>query len=191
MNYSKCFLIGMLMMGGGLLSCAHAGGEEMVIFETTLGEITIELYAEQAPITVENFIGYVESGFYDDTLFHRVIPGFVVQGGGFASGLNRKETRAAIENEATNGLENLRGTLSMARTNEVNSATSQFFINLVDNAFLNHRDTTPEGYGDAVFGRVVEGFDIVESIASQPTTTVGFFSDVPVDEIKILSARVQ
>jgi len=179
------------MMGGGLLSCAHAGGEEMVIFETTLGEITIELYAEQAPITVENFIGYVESGFYDDTLFHRVIPGFVVQGGGFASGLNRKETRAAIENEATNGLENLRGTLSMARTNEVNSATSQFFINLVDNAFLNHRDTTPEGYGYAVFGRVVEGFDIVESIASQPTTTVGFFSDVPVDEIKILSARVQ
>ena len=162
-----------------VLPLSNAEGENMVIFETTLGEITIELYPEEAPLSAQNFKEYVESGFFDGTIFHRVIPGFVVQGGGFESGLQRKQTNAPIGNEATNGLQNKRGTLSMARTNVVDSATSQFFINVVDNPVLDHRDTSQQGYGYAVFGAVVDGMDVVDTIVGQPTRSVGGFRDVP------------
>ena len=133
----------------------------MVVFSTTLGEVTIELYPEKAPITVENFLAYVDAGFYDGTVFHRVVPGFVIQGGGFTESMEQKSTRPPIKNEADNGLKNERGTLSMARTRDVNSGTSQFFINLIDNAFLDHgtRD-----FGYAVFARVVVGMDVIDKI---------------------------
>ena len=129
----------------------------MVVLTTNFGQIKIELYPEQAPITVENFVNYVKSGFYEDTLFHRVIPGFMVQGGGMISGMEEKDTAAAIQNEANNGLKNDRGTLAMARTMEPHSASSQFFINLVDNGFLNFRSESSDGWGYCVFAKVTEG----------------------------------
>ena len=134
----------------------------MLRFKTTAGEFTVELFEKEAPESCANFLRYVDEGHYDGTLFHRVIPGFMIQGGGFASGLEQKETHEPIRNEATNGLENLRGTLAMARTNDINSATAQFFINLVDNDFLNH---SPGNYGYAVFGRVTSGMEVVDAIA--------------------------
>jgi len=153
---------------------------------TSLGDITIELDAENAPITVENFLAYVDEGFYDGTIFHRVIPGFVLQGGGFAADMEQKSTHAPIKNEADNGLKNERGTLSMARTPEVDSATSQFFINLVDNAFLDHgtRD-----FGYAVFARVTEGMDVVDKVAAVETGNHGMHQGVPVEPVVIVSAR--
>jgi peptidyl-prolyl cis-trans isomerase A (cyclophilin A) len=162
------------------------GGKPVVILSTSQGDIKVELDSEKAPITVENFLGYVDDGFFKDTIFHRVIPGFMVQCGGFDQEMARKDTRAPIKNEADNGLLNQRGTLAMARTNEVNSATSQFFINLKDNDFLNHggRD-----FGYAVFGKVVDGMDVVDKIAATPTTNRKGHSDVPVDPIVINSAR--
>ena len=184
------FAVGIALFGA-VLSCANAGGENMVIFETTLGDITIELYPDEAPISAENFAAYAEGGFFDGTIFHRVIPGFVVQGGGFEPGLRQKETNAPIKNEATNGLKNTRGTLSMARTNVVDSATSQFFINVVDNAFLDHQDTSPQGYGYAVFAAVVDGMDVVDAIVSQPTGSVGGFQDVPTTDVVITKARLK
>lgn len=158
----------------------------MVVFSTSLGDITIELYPDKAPVTVENFLKYVDDGFFDGTIFHRVIPGFVIQGGGMTEDMTNKPTRAPIKNEADNGLKNLRGTLSMARTQDVSSATSQFFINLADNAFLDHgtRD-----FGYAVFAKVVEGMDIVDKIASVETGNRGMHQDVPVDTVSIISAR--
>ncbi|NLW55288.1 MAG: peptidyl-prolyl cis-trans isomerase [Firmicutes bacterium] len=158
-----------------------------IIMETTLGTIRLELYPEQAPETVANFLKYVESGFYNGTIFHRVIPAFMIQGGGFNPGLQRKQTFPPIKNEATNGLPNKRGTIAMARTNEINSATSQFFINLVDNPHLNHRNKTAGGYGYCVFGRVTEGMEVVDRIGKVPTGQVGPYSDVPREEIIILS----
>lgn len=145
----------------------------------------MELYTDEAPITVENFLKYVDDGFFDGTVFHRVIPGFVIQGGGFSKNMERKDTRAPIRNEAENGLRNERGTLSMARTQDIHSATSQFFINLGDNNVLDHgkRD-----FGYAVFGRVVSGMDVVDRIAAAPTTTRGVHRDVPVDPVCIESA---
>lgn len=163
----------------------------MVIFETTFGEIAIELYPEEAPVTTENFIDYVNSGFYDETIFHRVIPRFVIQGGGFESGLAKKETNPPIKNEASNGLKNTRGALSMARTNVVDSATSQFFINLTNNDFLDQRDTSDAGYGYAVFARVVEGLDVIDRIAAQKTATVDGFQDVPTKDILIKKAYLK
>lgn len=160
----------------------------MVIFETTLGEITIELYDEEAPVTTKNFIEYVDSGFFDGTIFHRVIPGFMIQGGGFEPGLAKKETELPIKNEADNGLKNTRGTLSMARTNVVDSATSQFFINLVDNAFLDQRDSSDAGYGYAVFGKVIEGLEVIDKIATQQTASTNGFQDVPTEDIVIEKA---
>lgn len=188
----KLFLalvIGVLFFGG--MACTAETTDTMVIFETSLGNIRIELFPADAPQSVENFLQYVESGFYDGTIFHRVIPNFVVQGGGFAPGLQQKETEAPIENEAANGLNNDRATLSMARTNEVNSATSQFFINLADNDFLNHRDTSSQGYGYAVFAKVVEGMDVVDAMAQQPTGSVGPFQDVPQEDIVIVKAYTE
>ena len=160
----------------------------MVVFETTQGTIKIELFEEQAPITVKNFKDYVESGFFEGTIFHRVIPGFVIQGGGMTADMEQKPTNAPIKNEADNGLLNERGTLSMARTQVVDSATSQFFINLKDNRFLDHgtRD-----FGYAVFGRVAEGLEVVDEIAMVSTSNRGFHQDVPVEPITILKAYLE
>lgn len=159
-----------------------------VVMETSLGEIEIELFSEQAPLTVENFRRYVADGFYDGLIFHRVIPGFVIQGGGMESDMEQRPNRAPIKNEADNGLKNLRGTLSMARTGVVDSATSQFFINLADNPALDHRGKNPPAYGYAVFGRVAKGMEVVDSIAAKPTTSKGFHQDVPAEEILIIRA---
>jgi peptidyl-prolyl cis-trans isomerase A (cyclophilin A) len=156
----------------------------MLRFKTTAGEFTVELFEKEAPESCVNFLRYVDEGHYDGTLFHRVIPGFMIQGGGFASGLEHKETHAPIRNEATNGLENLRGTLAMARTNDIDSATAQFFINLVDNDFLNH---SPGNYGYAVFGRVTNGMDVIDAIAEVPTTRRRGHSDVPTDDVVMLA----
>lgn len=161
-----------------------------VIFETTMGNIVVELYPDKAPVSVENFITYVDSGFYDGTIFHRVIDNFMIQGGGFDKDLNRKETREPIVNEATNGLKNYRGTIAYARTNIINSATSQFFINVVDNHFLDNRDETQQGYGYAVFGKVVEGMDVVDKIKKVKTGIQGDMQDVPQKPVVIITAKV-
>ncbi len=162
----------------------------IVVIETLLGDIKIELYPDKAPITVENFLKYVEDGFYDGLIFHRVIPNFVIQGGGFDENLNYKiPTYPPIKNEAKNGLRNIRGTIAMARTTDINSATSQFFINMSDNYQLDHETDTPDKYGYAVFGRVVEGMDVVEKIARVPTRTIKGYDDVPIDPIKMLSVK--
>jgi len=158
----------------------------MVIFSTSMGDITIELFHEKAPITVANFLQYVDEGFFDGTIFHRVIPGFVIQGGGHSQDMRSKETHAPIKNEADNGERNLRGTLSMARTSEVDSATSQFFINLKDNTALDHGQ---RDFGYAVFGRVTQGMDVVDRIAAVRTTSRGPHRDVPIDPVIVLSAR--
>src|SRR5215470_16592576 len=140
----------------------------MVTFETSHGNFTIELFEDAAPVTVENFLRYVDDGYFDGTVFHRIVPGFVIQGGGLTAEFANKKTRAPISNEARNGLKNLRGTLSMARTSEIGSATSQFFVNLSDNAFLDHG---PRDYGYAVFGRVTEGLEVIDKIARVSTGT--------------------
>ena len=158
----------------------------MVIFTTTLGDIKIELFPEQAPLSVENFLQYIDDGFYQDTIFHRVIPGFVIQGGGFKSNMEQKKTRDPIKNEADNGVKNSRGTLSMARTQAVDSATSQFFINLADNAFL---DNGERDFGYAVFARVVEGMDVVDKIAAQTTADSGMHQNVPVEPVVVTSVK--
>ena len=143
----------------------RTGGNPMVVIKTSKGEMQVELYADKAPKTVENFLAYVDAGFFDGTIFHRVIPGFMIQGGGFDASMNQKETRAQIKNEAQNGLKNDRGTLAMARTNVVDSATAQFFVNLVNNDFLDHAG--PANYGYAVFGKVTAGMDVVDRIATE------------------------
>jgi cyclophilin family peptidyl-prolyl cis-trans isomerase len=159
----------------------------MIKFETTLGDFVIELYADEAPVTVANFLQYVDDGHFDGTVFHRVIPGFVIQGGGMTADLSQKATRKPISNEATNGLKNLRGTLSMARTSDINSATSQFFVNLVDNAFLDHQG--PRNYGYAVFGKVVEGMDVIDAIAAVETGRKRGHDDVPLEPVVVNAAR--
>jgi len=165
---------------------AAKGGKPVVILTTSLGAIEVELDAEKAPITVENFLEYVDDGHFDGTIFHRVIPGFMIQGGGFEPSFSQKPTRAAIKNEADNGLKNDRGTLAMARTSVVDSATAQFFINLTDNDFLNHggRD-----FGYAVFGRVIGGMDVVDKIAGVPTGNKGPHQNVPTTPVVIESAK--
>jgi peptidyl-prolyl cis-trans isomerase B (cyclophilin B) len=162
---------------------------KQVIMETSVGDITLELYPEKAPITVENFLSYADKGFYDGLIFHRVIQNFMIQGGGFESGMNQKESGEGIKNEANNGLANARGSIAMARTVIVDSATSQFFINLTDNDFLNYRGDSPSEYGYAVFGKVIEGMDIVEKIAQASTHTVGPFENVPEEDIVINSVK--
>lgn len=154
--------------------------------KTNLGNINIELYDDQAPVSVKNFKNYVNSQFYNGTIFHRVIPGFMIQGGGFDSSMKEKATQPPIQNESSNGLKNLRGTLAMARTNAPNSATSQFFINVANNDFLN-RSAGNSGY--AVFGKVTQGLDIVDKIVQTPTTTVGMYQDVPKQAVKIISIQ--
>ena len=162
----------------------------MVEMTTSKGVIRLELDAKNAPITVANFLEYVKSGHYDGTIFHRVIPGFVIQGGGLQSGFTEKATGTPIENEADNGLKNLTGAICMARTNEPHSATSQFFINLKDNSFLDHTGKSATGWGYAVFGRVISGMDVVEAIAAVPTGNAGGHSDVPLEDIVLEKAVV-
>lgn len=162
----------------------------MILLETTLGNITIELFENDAPLTTANFKQYVEDQFFDGTIFHRVIDGFMVQGGGFEPGMTQKETRDPINNEASNGLANNRGTLAMARTMDPHSATSQFFINVSDNDFLNFRSETPDGFGYCVFGRVYDGMDVVDAIRAVETTSRMGHQDVPVDDVVIEKATV-
>jgi len=158
----------------------------MIRFHTTHGDFTVELFDKEAPISVENFLKYVDDGHFDGTIFHRIVPGFVIQGGGLTADFSTKKTRAPIANEATNGLKNERGTLSMARTNDINSATSQFFVNLKDNDFLDH---SRGNFGYAVFARVTEGMDVVDKIAAVETGRKRGFDDVPVEAIIMKSVR--
>lgn len=158
----------------------------MIRFETTLGNFTIELFEKEAPLTVANFLKYIDDGFFDGTIFHRIVPGFVIQGGGFTEDMSQKKTRAPIKNEADNGLKNERGSLSMARTNDINSATSQFFVNLKDNEFLDHQRGN---FGYAVFARVTEGLDVVDRIAAVKTGRRGHFDDVPAEAVVMTSVR--
>ncbi|HTT02764.1 MAG TPA: peptidylprolyl isomerase [Steroidobacteraceae bacterium] len=158
----------------------------MVRFETSHGAFTVELFAKEAPQTVENFLRYVDESFFDGTVFHRIIPGFVIQGGGLTAEMRQKETHPPVQNEAENGLKNKRGTLSMARTNDIHSATSQFFVNLADNAFLDHK---PGNFGYAVFGRIASGMDVVDGIAKVSTGRRKGHDDVPLEDVVITSAR--
>ena len=167
------------------VATANSGDKVMVEMHTSKGLITLELDAEKAPVTVANFIEYVKSGHFDGTIFHRVIPGFVIQGGGMESGMKEKPTQPPIENEADNGLKNVTGSICMARTNDPHSATSQFFINLKDNQFLDHTGKNPQGWGYAVFGQVTDGMDVVEAIAAVQTGNAGFHQDVPVEDIVV------
>ena len=158
----------------------------MVRFETSHGSFTIELFPKEAPVTVENFLQYVDDKFFDGTIFHRIVPGFVIQGGGLTVDFNNKDTRDPIQNEAKNGLKNTRGSLSMARTSDINSATSQFFVNLSDNAFL---DNGPRDFGYAVFGRVTEGMEVIDKIAKVKTGRRKGYQDAPMEDVVIVSAQ--
>ncbi|MEX3776085.1 peptidylprolyl isomerase [Pseudomonas sp. MYb118] len=173
---------GSVLFAANLMAATPAKAPH-VLLETTNGQIEIELDPVKAPISTKNFLEYVDSGFYNNTIFHRVIPGFMVQGGGFTQQMQQKETKAPIQNESKNGLHNVRGTLSMARTSNPNSATSQFFINVKDNDFLD------QGDGYAVFGKVVKGMDVVDIIVNSPTTVRGGMKDVPADPVYIKSAK--
>jgi len=162
-----------------------------VVIATSLGDIEVELFADKAPESVKNFLAYAEAGHYDGTIFHRTIKNFMIQGGGFTADMQQKPTKAPIKNEAGNGVKNQLGTLAMARTNVVDSATSQFFINVKDNDFLDHRNDTPQGFGYAVFGKVVSGIDVVHKIENVATTNKGMYQDVPVEPVVIKSVKVK
>ncbi|MCC3732248.1 peptidylprolyl isomerase B [Rouxiella badensis] len=162
----------------------------MVTFHTNHGDIVINTFADKAPVTVENLLNYCRKGFYDNTIFHRVINGFMIQGGGFEPGMNQKNTDAPIKNEANNGLKNTRGTLAMARTNDPHSATAQFFINVVDNDFLNFSGQNAQGWGYCVFAEVTDGLDVVEKIKAVKTGRSGMHQDVPVEDVIIKSVTV-
>lgn len=159
-----------------------------VLLETTSGDILIELFTDKAPKTVANFLQYVDEGFYTNTIFHRVIPSFMIQGGGLGARMDEKPTREPVANEADNGVKNERGTIAMARTRDPHSATAQFFINLVDNDFLNHSSPTLDGWGYCAFGRVTEGMDVVDKIAKVKTKSMGMHENVPVDMVMITNA---
>ena len=187
-------ILGLLLVMGltawSGMAAENGAGNPRVALKTSQGEIVVELMPDKAPATVKNFLGYVDSGFYDGTLFHRVIKGFMIQGGGLTSGMERKHTRSPIVNEADNGLKNKRGTIAMARTRDPHSATSQFFINLEDNSFLDFKSKTPKGWGYAVFGRVVQGMEVVDRIGAVPTGTAGGYRDVPVEPVLIQEAAM-
>ena len=167
-----------------------AAGNPKVEMETTKGKFVIELFPEKAPDTVKNFLNYVDTKFYDGTIFHRVIPKFMIQGGGFTADMKRKPAGAPIKNEADNGLKNDRGTIAMARTNDPHTATAQFFINTVNNDFLNHKSKTQQGWGYVVFGKIVAGMDVVDAISSAKTVTRGMYRDVPAEIIEIRNTVV-
>jgi len=186
-----CVLFLTVAMAAGIDAAAQAKKvTPRVLMQTTLGDIVLELNAAKAPISVENFLGYVNSGFYANTVFHRVIQGFMIQGGGFDKDLNQKPTQAPIKNEAGNGLSNKRGTIAYARTGVVNSATSQFFINHQDNTNLDHSSESDQGFGYAVFGKVVKGMEVVDKIAAVRTGAQKGMQDVPVTPVIILSVKV-
>lgn len=163
----------------------------VVTMSTNMGDIRIELNADKAPLTTKNFLDYVNAGHFDGLIFHRVIPGFMIQGGGFDPGMSQKQTKSPIKNEAANGLKNVTGSIAMARTNVVDSATAQFFINVKDNDFLDHKNTSADGYGYAVFGQVIEGMDVVHSIEKVKTGNRGGHQDVPAQAVVINSAKVE
>lgn len=184
------FTLGLFAFAGaaaGAEEPSGAGDPPRVALETSEGKIVLELYPDRAPGTVENFLTYVRDGFYDGTVFHRVIPGFMIQGGGFTPDLEQKETREPIQNEASSGLSNERGTVAMARTSDPHSATAQFFVNTADNPNLDHGPGNP---GYAAFGRVVDGMDVVDAIAGVRTTRKGMYDDVPAENVIIETARV-
>jgi peptidyl-prolyl cis-trans isomerase A (cyclophilin A) len=158
----------------------------MIRFETSLGDFSIEFFEKEAPLSVANFKSYIDEGYFDGTIFHRIVPGFVIQGGGFTEDMAQKKTKAPVKNEADNGLKNKRGTLSMARTNDINSATSQFFVNLKDNDFLDH---SRGNFGYAVFAKVTEGMDVIDKIAAVATGRKKGFDDVPVEAVTMTSVR--
>ncbi|HET8701259.1 MAG TPA: peptidylprolyl isomerase [Nitrococcus sp.] len=183
--------LGGLLLAGPALAAPQAQSQPRVFFNTSDGHFVVELYPQKAPATVKNFLRYVREGFYNGTIFHRVIPGFVIQGGGYTAKFQEKPTHPPIKNEAGNGLRNERGTIAMARTSDPDSATSQFFINLTDNEALNRRSDSPAGAGYAVFGKVVEGMNTVNDIADSPTGPGGPFpQDVPQPPVVILDAHV-
>lgn len=183
-----CLMVG-LILGAGQ-NCRAERSHPMVKLETSMGDITLELYPDKAPATVTNFVEYVNAGFYNGTIFHRVINGFMIQGGGLDAQLNKKPTRAPIKNEANNGLTNDAYTIAMARTGDPDSATAQFFINVVNNAALNHTAPTPRGWGYAVFGKVIKGREVVDKIKAVPTTTQGIYENVPATPVTIIKATV-
>jgi peptidyl-prolyl cis-trans isomerase B (cyclophilin B) len=185
------FVAMLISLGAVIISGAEDAAAEnpRVLLDTSKGEIILELYPDKAPDTVNNFLNYVDAKFYDGTIFHRVIPNFMIQGGGFADDMKQKSTQTPIKNEADKGLDNDRGTIAMARTNEPHSATAQFFINTVNNDFLNHKSKTAQGWGYAAFGKVIEGMDTVDAISAVKTATRGSYSDVPVEPVVIIGAR--
>ncbi len=183
----KRFILTMITMA--LFQAVPALAVEQVVIATNLGKITLELDDNKAPQTVANFLAYVDAGHYKDTIFHRVIKNFMIQGGNFSAEMAPKKNRTPIKNEAGNGLRNLRGTIAMARTGVVDSATSQFFINLKDNAFLDHKDESPAGFGYAVFGKVTQGMDVVDQIGNSSTQAYQQFRDVPVAPVVILDIK--
>ena len=188
----KNLMIAILIVLGVTLTAGAAdkpAANPKVVLDTSKGEIVLELYLQKAPETVVNFLGYVDAKFYDGTIFHRVIPNFMIQGGGFLPLMRPKPGKAPIQNEADKGLKNDRGTIAMARTGDPHSATAQFFINTVNNSFLNHRNKTQQGWGYTAFGRVIKGMDVVDVISAVETTKRAGFSDVPVQPVVIKSAR--
>lgn len=190
LKFMVWILITILCLGGIFpmsSSDTKAAANPKVSMKTSMGEIQLELFMDKAPATVKNFLSYVDKGFYTNTLFHRVIPGFMIQGGGFTPGMVQKQTDPPIKNEAGNGLSNKRGTIAMARTNVVNSATSQFFINVVDNPFLDHQDNTDAGFGYCVFGKVIKGMEVADKIVNVPRGNTGYYQDVPTTDVVIKS----
>ena len=187
--FSLIFLVSMVMV---VLPAGSEAEEKnpVVLMETSLGNIKIELDQAKAPVTVKNLLSYVDEKFYDGTIFHRVINNFMIQGGGFTQDMQQKKTKAPVKNEAGNGLKNKRGTIAMARTMVVDSATAQFFINVIDNDFLDHRDETPQGFGYAVFGKVSEGMDVVDKIKAVRTGSKMGSSDVPLEAVVIKSVKM-
>jgi cyclophilin family peptidyl-prolyl cis-trans isomerase len=181
-------MVALLALAAGIAGAEQKKVYPMVVLETSKGNIEIELYPDKAPITVQNFLYYVDNKFYDGLIFHRVIETFMIQGGGFTTDMTQKAAKPAIENEAGNGLANEKYTIAMARTNDVNSATSQFFINTADNMFLNHKNETPQGFGYCVFGKVVAGEDVVDAIAQVKTGMKNGMNDVPVEPVVIKKA---
>lgn len=188
-TFLSVFLTLFLIFMQSIATVNSSNGNPLITLETSKGIILIELYPEKAPVTVKNFLSYVDSGFYDGTLFHRVIPNFMIQGGGFNSDMQRKSTKAPIPNEADNGLKNDRGNIAMARTQDPHSATAQFFINIIDNDFLNHKSKSGQAWGYAVFGKVVKGMDVVDAISKLKTTKSGMMRDVPIEPVLIVKAK--
>ncbi len=198
MRFNLLIMMGLmlaaLVFGRAALAAAQLGEQKeqtnpVVVMKTSMGTLKIELWEKKAPITVKNFLRYTDEKFYDGTIFHRVIPTFMIQGGGFTPDMKQKQTHEQIKNEAKAELKNTRGTIAMARTGQVHSATSQFFINVVDSAFLDHRDETPRGFGYCAFGKVIEGMDVVDKIRKVKTGRTGPYGDVPVKPVLIESIR--